>query len=182
MPKRGEIRLLTSLAHIREALSWIGGHGRMKSMTFRTILGSDEAEYEESKKLQMAFERRLRKVLCRKRQKVKKQLTINVPREEAVGFKNRLNGLLVGARFYDTRWRELAIVDDINSSMRARGRPKLTNAQRTERLSKEYHIGDRQKPRIRKAQKIALRNAEYSRGLRLRGETILTDTGGPPKI
>lgn len=96
-------------------------------------------------------------------------------------FQRYQDGWLLRTRFKFAHWASLALADDIAKSIKPRGRPKLTGAERTKRLSKSYHIGDRQKPRVRKADRIAKSDAEWFRGLRLRGETILTDSVGRPK-
>ncbi|MEP1922675.1 MAG: hypothetical protein ABJJ43_06520, partial [Ekhidna sp.] len=125
--------------------------------------------------------KRLNKALSRKRTSGKNSVTLNVPKEEITAFVSSQDAHFVTAGLTKMRFRGLVLSDDIVRSTRPRGRPKLTSTQRSKRLSKNYYIGDRQKPRIRKADKIAKRNDEYSHRLRLRGETILTDTADRPK-
>lgn len=181
MPKKGEIRLSTNLRHMREALAWLEIQNRVSSKPIRTILGSDAYQLEKSRKALAAFRARVRKALGRKRTTSKTEITLNVPRKEVTAFQHCYDGHAMCMRINRASGQTLALREDIAKSTKPRGRPKLTSTQRAGRLSKNYHIGDRQKHRIRKTERIAKRDAEWSRGLRQRGETILTDTVGRPK-
>lgn len=182
MPRKGEIRLSTSFQHIQEAVIWLEVQNRATPKPIRTILGGDAQQTQKSREALESFKFRLRRALNRKRITGKSEIKLNTPRNEVTAFQRCYDGYIIRLRLSRVPGRILALQNDIAKSTKPRGRPKLTSTQRAERLSKNYHIGDRQKPRIRKADRIAKRDAEWSRGLRLRRETILTDSVGRPKI
>ncbi|MGR3513497.1 MAG: hypothetical protein ACU0GG_12105 [Paracoccaceae bacterium] len=134
-----------------------------------------------------SFKGRLQKILKRKRAPRKIGITINVPREEISAFLSVCQSQSFALRHKRSFWsirsqQELKFRLDIELRKRRRGRPKLTDEDRAKRLSKNYHICEQQRKRIRKSEKIAARMNAWSLGLRERGETILTDTVGPPDI
>lgn len=182
MPRKGEVRLATNLHNIKEALNWLEMQNRPMTAPIKTVLGGGATGVKKTEKTLAAFKTRLLNALKRKRTLDKKHLTLNVPSEEIKAFRHCYDGYFARALFMRTRWQRLALRDDTSKSKLPRGRPKLTRSQIAKRLSKDYHIGDRQKLRIRRADREARSHAEWQRGLRFRGETVLTDSVGRPKI
>jgi len=183
MPRKGEVRVSTSLTNMREAVVWLQVAWPFISSAPVTLLSREPAQSASQEQALRSLYSRLQKSTRRKRKTSKMCWNINVPRFEAVAFITAYEGALVrGIITQRIIWQHLSFARDIETALRCVGRRPLSCDERGDRLSGAINVVDRQKKRIRKAAKVATRNQAWSRSLRRRKQTLLTDTEGPPEI
>lgn len=183
MPRKGEVRVSTSLANIREAVLWMHATRPIWSNSRVTLLGLDHSQVVLRKRDLQSLTARLQKAVKRQRRTSKTYLTVNVPRTEAMAFLSAYEGALVRSKLGGSKfWRNVQLQQDVKKALNGPGRKTLTKEQRAKRLSGAITVVPRQKKRVRKVEKDEVRYQAWSRDLRQRGQTLLTNTKGSPKI
>jgi hypothetical protein len=183
MPRKGEVRVLTSLANIREALMWLQAIRRMWLDSRATLLGPKADALVSRTRVLQSLSDRLHKAVNRRRVAGKTDLKVHIPRGEAKAFLALYEGALVRSKPGATKfWRYLGLQRDLKEALHGPGRRRLSDQQRRDRLSGAINVVGRQKKRIQRTEKDEVRFRAWSRDLRRRGETLLTHTTGPPKI
>lgn len=183
MPRKGEIRVTTSLVKMREGVIWLQATRQCFSNISMTLLGHDLNQSASRKRALSTLTVRLQKSIKRKRRTGTSHVTVNIPRVEIESFYSVYQGALIFNHISGrTFWRNLGLESDFKRALRPRGRPRLSSDERADRLSGKIVVVNRQEKRVRKSQKTVVRDQTWSRNLRRRTQTVLTDTEGPPEI
>lgn len=192
MPRKGEIRVEVVRADLKLVLPWIRAEISSALKRPLTIVASKDTRDRHVENL-MALERILARSSNRRRSK--DRFNINIPKLIVESFLTSIEGERIRIHLFSQSYSmalyartnrfERLIYSMQKAASRKVGRNPLGVADRRKRLATptpSVYVGERQKKRVRRADRRNEVQKKWSKGLRERGETILTSTQPFPKI